>query len=336
MTALGLSIVVIGRNEGSRLVRCFQSIQGIQASGTKVETIYVDSGSTDGSPEVAESFGARVIVLKTDRPTAALGRDTGWRNASSDFVLFLDGDTILDPDFPSRALEIITADSKLAAVWGHLREIHPEASIYNRILDLDWIYPVGEVDLCGGNVLMRRHALELAGGYDVTLIAGEEPELCCRIRAHGYRIANIDFPMVGHDLAMTRFRQYWKRSIRTGYAYAEVSRRYRHTENPFWGSERINNLKRGIFWAFSPIVAMIASVLLQSVLPMILWCALFIGLSLRSSLSARWKSRDALALFLYGMHSHFQQIPICVGQLQYERSQRQGKRKSLIEYKGNI
>jgi hypothetical protein len=142
--------------------------------------------------------------------------------------------------------------------------------------------------------------------------------------------------MVGHDLAMTRFRQYWKRSIRTGYAYAEVSRRYRHTENPFWSSERINNLKRGIFWALSPIVAMIASVLLQSVLPMILWCALFIGLSLRSSLSARWKSRDALALFLYGMHSHFQQIPICVGQLQYECSQRQGKRKSLIEYKGSI
>ena len=336
MTALGLSIVVIGRNEGSRLMRCFQSIQGIHTSGTKVETIYVDSGSTDGSPEVAESFGAKVIVLKTDRPTAALGRDTGWRNASSDFVLFLDGDTILDPDFPSRALKIITADPTLAAVWGHLREIHPKASIYNRILDLDWIYPVGEVDLCGGNVLMRRRALELAGGYDVTLIAGEEPELCCRIRAHGYRIANIDAPMVGHDLAMTRFRQYWKRSIRTGYAYAEVSRRYRHTENPFWSSERINNLKRGIFWALSPIFALIASVLLQSVLPMILWCALFIGFSLRSSLSARWKSRDALALFIYGMHSHFQQIPICVGQLQYERSQRQGKRKSLIEYKGNI
>jgi glycosyltransferase involved in cell wall biosynthesis len=336
MTALGLSIVVIGRNEGSRLVRCFQSIQAIPDSGTKVETIYVDSGSTDGSPEVAESFGARVIELKTDRPTAALGRDTGWRNASSDFVLFLDGDTILDPDFPSRALEIITADPTLAAVWGHLREIHPEASIYNRILDLDWIYPVGEVNLCGGNVLMRRRVLELAGGYDVTLIAGEEPELCCRIRAHGYRITNIDAPMVGHDLAMTRFRQYWKRSIRTGYAYAEVSRRYRHTENPFWSAERINNLKRGIFWTLSPIVAMIASVLLQSVLPTILWCALFIGLSLRSSFSARWKSRDALALFLYGMHSHFQQIPICVGQLQYERSQRQGKRKSLIEYKGDI
>src|ERR1700743_457216 len=278
MTALGLSIVVIGRNEGSRLVRCFQSIQGIQASGTKVETIYVDSGSTDGSPEVAESFGARVIVLKTDRPTAALGRDTGWRNASSDFVLFLDGDTILDPDFPSSALEIITADSKLAAVWGHLREIHPEASIYNRILDLDWIYPAGEVVLCGGNVLMRRRALELAGGYDVTLIAGEEPELCCRIRAHGYRIANIDFPMVGHDLAMTRFRQYWKRSVRTGYAYAEVSRRYRGTDNTLWEKERTGNLIRGTFWALSPLIAVAASMAVRSLLPVAIWCCLFLFL----------------------------------------------------------
>jgi glycosyltransferase involved in cell wall biosynthesis len=336
MTISGLSIVVIGRNEGSRLVRCLKSIQGIHDFGAKIEIIYADSGSTDGSPEAAESFGAKVIVLNTDRPTAALGRETGWRMASFDFVLFLDGDTILDPDFPARALSIITADPTLAAVWGHLREINPKASIYNRVLDLDWIYPVGETDLCGGNVLMRRQALELAGGYDVTLIAGEEPDLCCRIKAHGYRILNIDAPMVGHDLAMTRFRQYWKRSIRTGYAYAEVSRRYRNTENPLWSSARASNLKRGMFWMVSPIVAVGLSILAHSILPFVLWCVIFAGLSLRSSWSARWKSRDALALFVYGMHSHFQQIPICIGQLQYGFSQRQGKRKQLIEYKENV
>lgn len=335
MTTRGLSIVVIGRNEGPRLMRCLQSIHDVHDLGAEIEMIYVDSGSTDGSPEVAASFGARVIVLNTDRPTAALGRDTGWRSASFDFVLFLDGDTVLHPDFPSRALDMITADSSLASVWGRLREIHPEASLYNRVLDLDWIYPTGEVELCGGNVLMRRCALQAAGGYDATLIAGEEPELCCRIRAHGYRIFNMDAPMVGHDLAMTRFRQYWKRAVRTGYAYAEVSRRYRDTENPFWSSERTNNLKRGIFWGLSPIVAIIASILSQSVLPVILWCAIFSGFSLRSSLSARWKSRDVLALLLYGMHSHFQQIPICVGQLQYEFSQKKGPKKRLIEYKEN-
>jgi len=335
MTIPALSIVVIGRNEGQRLLRCLQSIQRIHNVSGQIETIYVDSASTDGSPELAKSFGARVIALNTDRPTAALGRDTGWKNASSDFVLFLDGDTVLHPDFPAKAFSVITADPMIAAVWGHLREIHPEHSLYNRILDLDWIFPIGEVDLCGGNVLMRRCALEVAGGYDSTLIAGEEPELCCRIKSHGYRIFNIDAPMVGHDLAMTQFHQYWKRSVRTGHAYAEVSRRYRDTENPFWHSERINNLKRGIFWGLSPIVAIAVSTLSQAALPIVLWCVLFVALSLRSSWSARWKSRDILALVLYGMHSHFQQIPICIGQLQYVFGQKQGEKKRLIEYKGN-
>jgi glycosyltransferase involved in cell wall biosynthesis len=336
MLAPVLSIVVIGRNEGERLNRCLQSIQSIRGLIGQVEIIYVDSGSTDGSPALVETFGAKVMVLNTDRPTAALGRDTGWRNASSDFVLFLDGDTVLHPDFPVKALDAITSDQMIAAVWGHLREIHPKHSLYNRILDLDWIFPVGEIDLFGGNVLVRRRALEAAGGYDHSLIAGEEPELCRRIRALGYLIFHIDVPMVGHDLAMTRFHQYWKRSVRTGHAYAEVSRRYRETDSPYWQKERISNLVRGAFWMISPLLAIALSIIFHSVFPIAIWFAIFLLLSLRSAWSARWKSHDAIALLLYGVHSHFQQIPICIGQLQFERGQKQGKRKTLIEYKNSV
>jgi glycosyltransferase involved in cell wall biosynthesis len=335
MTTPVLSIVVIGRNEGQRLVRCLQSVQSIRGLVGDVELLYVDSGSTDGSFQTAESYGAKSILLNTDRPTAALGRETGWRNASSDFILFLDGDTVLHPDFPVKALDAITSDATIAAVWGRLREIHPEQSLYNRVLDLDWIFHFGEINLCGGNVLMRRRALEVSGGYDSTLIAGEEPELCCRIRAHGYRILHIDAPMVGHDLAMTRFRQYWKRSIRTGYAYAEVSRRYRETENALWKRERVSNLIRGAFWVFSPLAAIAASMMLRTVLPFAAWCCLLLLLCLRSAWGARWKSHDPVALLLYGVHSHFQQIPICIGQLQFEHGLRQGKRKTLIEYKNS-
>jgi glycosyltransferase involved in cell wall biosynthesis len=331
-----LSIVVIGRNEGPRLDRCLQSIRSIRGFTGQLEVIYVDSGSTDGSPALAETLGAKVIVLDTDRPTAALGRDTGWRSATSAFVLFLDGDTVLHPDFPVKALDAITSDQMIAAVWGHLREIHPERSLYNRVLDLDWIFPVGEIGLCGGNVLMRRRALEVAGGYDTTLIAGEEPELCRRIKAHGYLIFHIDTPMVGHDLAMTRFRQYWKRSVRTGYAYAEVSRRYRNTDDPFWQAERVSNLIRGAFWMISPLLAIALSIIFHSVLPIVIWCGVLLLLSLRSAWGARWKSHDATALLLYGIHSHFQQIPICIGQLQFERGLRQGRRKGLIEYKNGF
>jgi glycosyltransferase involved in cell wall biosynthesis len=335
MTSPTLSIIVIGRNEGQRLIRCLGSIRNVKNPDQIAETIYVDSGSTDGSPEIAASFGVRVISLNTVHPTAALGRETGWRSASSEFILFLDGDTILHPEFPAKALDVISADPTIAAVWGQLREVNPAASLYNRVLDLDWIFPIGEVNLCGGNVLVRRQALEVAGGYDTSLIAGEEPELCCRIRAHGYHILNIDVPMVGHDLAMTRFRQYWKRSVRTGYAYAEVSSRYQNSEEQFWQAERVSNLKRGIFWMTSLPVALAASFFLKSAWPNILLLVILLVLSARSAWNVRWKSGDLLALALYGLHSHFQQIPICIGQMQHSFGEKRGKRERLIEYKEN-
>jgi glycosyltransferase involved in cell wall biosynthesis len=336
MIAPVLSIVVIGRNEGQRLARCLQSVGSIRGLAGDVELIYVDSNSSDGSPKLAETFGAKTIVLNAERPTAALGREAGWRSASADFVLFLDGDTVLQPEFAAKALDTMKTDATIAAVWGKLREIHPEHSLYNRVLDLDWIFPVGEINLCGGNVLMRRRALEDAGGYDASLIAGEEPELCCRIRACGYRIFHIDVPMVGHDLGMTRFRQYWKRSVRTGHAYAEVSRRYRGSGQAFWERERVGNLIRGAFWSVSPLLSIALAIIFYSALPIVFWCCIFLSFSLRSAWGARWKSHDTVALLLYGMHSHFQQIPIALGQVEFEYGLKQGRSKKLIEYKTSV
>jgi glycosyltransferase involved in cell wall biosynthesis len=334
MTLPALSIVVIGRNEGQRLVRCLQSIASIHSVHEGIEVLYVDSASSDGSPEVAARLGAQTIVLNATHPTAALGRNAGWKQAAAQFILFLDGDTILDPDFPARAFAAILADESVAAVWGHRREIHPENSIYNRILDLDWIYPPGPAEFCGGDVLMRRAALEAAGGYDGTLIAGEEPELCRRMRALGCQILHIDAPMTGHDLEMRRFRQYWKRALRAGHAYAEVSSRFRRSGDPFWQSERVGNFRRGGFWIFSFLAAGIASILLHSILPAALWLVMLAVLSLRSAWKARWKSTSAPTLLAYGLHSQLQQVPICIGQLSYDLNPRKGQQKKLIEYKG--
>ncbi len=79
---------------------------------------------------------------------------------------------------------------------------------------------------------MRRSVLVEVEGYDPGLSAGEEPELCRRLRARGYRIVHIDAPMTRHDLNMTRFSQYWRRAMRAGYAYAEVSNRFRRECGP--------------------------------------------------------------------------------------------------------
>ena len=328
-----LSVVVIGRNEGQRLARCFESIARVEAVAVR-EVIYADSASTDDSAELASRYGALSITVHSERPTAALGRNAGWRHAASDLILFLDGDTVLHPCFPRVACDALSVDESIAAVWGHRREMHPERSIFNRVLDLDWVYPPGLTEFCGGDVLVRRAALVETGGFDEALIAGEEPELCRRIRAHGFKILHIDEPMTGHDLAIRHWRQYWKRALRAGHAYAEVSERFRNSNDSFWSSEHKANILRGSFWALSFIAAAITSIRFGFV-PFACWLGLLLLLSCRSGWRARWKSESLLTLLLYGIHSHVQQVPILIGQLTYAFEKSRSSRSRLIEYKTN-
>ncbi len=173
--------------------------------GREAEVIYVDSGSTDSSVAIAEASGAKVIALQSDRPTAAMGRNAGWRAARGSTILFLDGDTVLAPRFVVDSLAAFD-DPRVAVVWGHRRESDTGRSIYNRVLDLDWIYAPGVTAFCGGDALFRRAALEATGGFDETLIAGEEPELCRRIIGTGQQMLHVDRAMTMHDLAITKFR----------------------------------------------------------------------------------------------------------------------------------
>jgi glycosyltransferase involved in cell wall biosynthesis len=327
-----LSVVVIGRNEGARLDRCLQSVIAIRDWPGEIEVIYVDSGSTDNSRERAKSLGCKVIELHNDRPSAALGRNAGWRAAHAPLILFLDGDTILDPGFPVRAAAALD-DPRIAVVCGRRREIQPEASVFNRVLDLDWIAPAGLCDFCGGDALIRRAVLEAVNGYDDNLIAGEEPDMCRRMRGLGYRILHLDCPMTGHDLAMHHLRQYWRRAVRTGHAYAEVSRRYAGTELPLWQSESRANVRRGVFWAAVWLFGIGVSVLWRSPLPLAAVIVLLAAMSARTARKFTWKSSDDRTLLLYGLHSHLQQLPILIGQLSYYWGLRRGRRRRLIEYK---
>ena len=94
-------------------------------------------------------------------------------------------------------------------------------TIYNMLCDIEWDTPVGEAKACGGLAMMRVHAFDSVRGFRVDLIAGEEPELCVRLRGAGWRIWRLGEEMALHDTAMTRFGQWWKRSKRAGYAFAE-------------------------------------------------------------------------------------------------------------------
>ncbi len=217
-----VGVVVIGRNEGERLRRCLLSVQD-----TACAVIYVDSGSTDGSVDAARALGAEVVELDTSIPfSAARARNAGLERfvqlaPAAEFVLFVDGDCEVAEHFAAVGRRALLDDVRLAAVAGRLRERFPEHSLYNRLCDMEWTVLPGEVKSCGGIALFRVAALRETGGFNPRVVAGEEPELCVRLRQRGWTIKRVADDMATHDAAMTHFSQWWKRAVRAGHAYAE-------------------------------------------------------------------------------------------------------------------
>jgi len=220
-TTKNIGVVVIGRNEGERLKRCIRAI-----APEARPTVYVDSGSSDDSVIFCKASGVAVIELDLRYPfTAARARNEGFRHLMAlhpaiSYVQFVDGDCQLHADWLDYATSFLDNNPAYAAVCGRRREIHPEASVYNRLCDIEWDTPIGDAQACGGDVLIRSKALQEVDGYCDQLIAGEEPELCFRLRARGWKIMRAAAEMTLHDAQITRFGQWWRRSKRAGYACA--------------------------------------------------------------------------------------------------------------------
>jgi glycosyltransferase involved in cell wall biosynthesis len=325
-----VGVVAIGRNEGERLRRCLQSLDPASRP-----TVYVDSGSTDGSAEVAASFGAEVVPLDLSIPfTAARARNAGLDRLLKiapgvELVQFIDGDCEVDPGWLPAATAALDAETDLVVVCGRRREKHPDASVYNRLCDLEWDTPIGDAQACGGDAIMRVAAVKAVGGYRDDLIAGEEPELCVRLRANGGRVRRLPAEMTFHDAAMTRFRQWWTRNVRAGHAFAEVS--HLHARSPFgiWKREARSN------WVWGVVVPLLAivpapftwglSLLLLLGYPVLYW-------KIRRGRRAR--GDDARTARLYSTYCVLSKFPQAAGQVRFWRNRLFGRRNRLIEYKG--
>ncbi|HWE03518.1 MAG TPA: glycosyltransferase family 2 protein [Tepidisphaeraceae bacterium] len=222
-----IGIIAIGRNEGERLRRCLAS-----AVGRGMPVVYVDSASTDGSPLLAREIGCEVVDLDMSLPfSAARARNEGFSRLMriaprADYIQFVDGDCEIVAGWIDAAKLTLDSRPDVAVVCGRRRERFPERSIYNGLADIEWNTTVGEVKSCGGDAMMRVAAFQQVEGFNSSIVAGEEPELCQRFRAAGWKILRIDAEMTLHDSAMLHFRQWWKRSIRTGYGALDVATRF--------------------------------------------------------------------------------------------------------------
>lgn len=254
-----IGVVAIGRNEGERLKASLRSIP------PGIPVVYVDSASTDGSAEFARGIGARVVALDLSRPfTAARARNEGVQALAQiaphlDYVQFVDGDCEIEPDWLAKAAARLDQRSELAAVCGRRRERYPEASFYNAMCDAEWNTPIGDAEACGGDAMFRLAAFREVDGFDPSLIAHEEPDLCSRLRARGYAIERLDAPMTRHDAAITRFGQFWRRNTRAGYGYAQAAtKHFGSAFNPGRGL-----LRRTIQWGIViPLICLLLTVAL--------------------------------------------------------------------------
>lgn len=320
-----VAAVVIGRNEGERLRRCLLSL-----ADTVRSIVYVDSGSTDGSIALARELGAHVVTLDDGQPfTAARARNAGFQYLEShkdglSAVQFVDGDCEVEPDWVATARSFFDTHAEAAVVFGRRRERFPEQSIYNSLCDLEWSIAPGEVASCGGDAMIRADALRNVGGYRPDLIAGEEPELCVRLRRKGWKIFCIDHPMTLHDAAITRLSQWWRRSMRAGYSF--ILGAHIHGGPPEY--HNVAETRRAWIWGLGIPLAIMASAVAFGP-----W-ALLLALVYPAQVLRLYLKRRGTPLPLTSSFFHvLGRFPEAAGQIKFLRDRLMGRKGMLIEYK---
>lgn len=326
----GLGVVAIGRNEGERLGRCLDSVAPLG-----VPVVYVDSGSTDASVALARGRGASVVELDASTPfTAARARNAGFDRLVElapgvEFVQFVDGDCAVVPGWCERAVRELRADPGRGAVCGRRRERFPQRSIYNLMCDIEWDTPVGPTRACGGDAAIRVRALRDAGGYSPSIIAGEDDELCVRMRRTGWTIVRVDAEMTLHDAAMTRFGQWWRRMVRSGHAYAEGLALHGAAPEKLWRRQNASIAA----WGLLVPAAVLASAIPTSGASLLGLGAYAVQLVRCGRANVR-RGLPRRAAWLYAAFCVLGKFAQVAGQAQYVARRLRRRPVRLIEYKG--
>lgn len=320
-------VVAIGRNEGERLRRCLESAL---CDGGRV--VYVDSGSTDGSLEMARNLGVDVVELDMSVPfTAARARNEGFHRLREqvlelEYVQFVDGDCEFVAGWLGKAKSFLDANVDVAVVCGRRRERYPERSVYNMLCDIEWDTPVGQAKACGGDAMMRVTAFDKVGGFRPDLIAGEEPELCVRLRTAGWKIWRLGEEMTLHDAAILHFGQWWKRSTRAGFAFAEGA--YLHGMPPerHW----VRESRSALVWGLGlPLAALVGALVwpMLGMLVLVVYPLQVVRLAAKGGRSSTRENRWRALFLVLG------KFPEAWGQIRFFLRRATGGQGRLIEYK---
>lgn len=280
---------------------------------------------------MALARGIVTVALDMSVPfTAARARNRGFerlRRVWPDiaFVQFVDGDCEVLEGWLPAARAYLEANQSVACVCGRLRERFPERSVYNRLCDAEWNRPAGETSACGGIAMMRAASFESVGGFRDDIAAGEEAELCSRLRSLGGVVWRLSTPMALHDASMYRFGQWWIRCKRSGFGTANsLSLRLSGDR----GADFRKLLRPWLWCVLLPLFAALGFAFWGSVVLLVL--LLYPAQVLRNAMSAQgsWRARLERGFFLT-----LGKFPELAGQLQFWGGRRSSAATASFDYK---
>jgi glycosyltransferase involved in cell wall biosynthesis len=317
--------VAIGRNEGERLRRCLESLRPEVG-----RVVYVDSGSTDGSVELARGMGIEVVELDRATPfTAARARNAGFAALDAagplDAVQFVDGDCSVEPGWIAAATAALAGQRDLGIVTGWRTEIDPERNIYHRMAEVEWHRPAGDIRACGGDMMVRAEVFRRLGGFNGSIICSEDEEFCLRVAAAGHRVHRLPLIMTHHDINMTRLSEWWRRTERAGHGFAEVGGMY----PDHFRKERLRAVAYG---AGLPVVA-IAGLLFGWVWVPAAVLLVYVASWLRTARGLRAQDMPPAEAFQQAGFLTLSKFPALLGMLRYHLRRARGAEMRLIEYK---
>lgn len=325
-----IAVVAIGRNEGERLKACLRS-----AFRQAATVVYVDSGSSDGSPGYARAAGCQVVELDASLPfSAARARNAGFawlqeHRPDAALIQFIDGDCELADGWLEQGAAALAQHAEVAIVLGHVREFHPDSTVYNKMCDLEWQQTPGELLSSGGRFMIRAEVFRAAGGFRPEVVAGEEPEFCLRLRRLGWRILLLDVEMARHEAGIFSFAQWWQRTRRSGHAYAQVAALHGGSDEHLY----IRDCFRIRFWGLLlPLAALLLAPWSRG-LSLLVLLGLYLLLGFRVYRYGRrrgWQPREAR---IYAWFTVLSKFPALQGMLDYYWRRLRKRPFTIIEYK---
>jgi hypothetical protein len=279
--------------------------------------------------------------------SAARARNVGVErlaliNPAVAFIQFVDGDCELRDGWLERARREMQARADVAVVCGRRRERFPDASIYNRLADLEWNTPTGEVKTCGGDAMMRLAPFQQVAGFNASVVAGEEPELCQRLSRAGWKILRLGAEMTWHDAAMTRFSQWWNRQVRSGYGATDVATRFRDDNDPLF----VRQIRSARLWTVGFSVLLLAAEAVGlfagghlrfefAGLAVAIGLAVWLLQALRLATRNFRMTRSLKTAIAFGLLTMIAKWGFWIGRWKYFRDRRAGRLTRLIDYKAS-